>query len=257
MIAYFRKIRQQLSTSNAMTRSYSRITRYLLYATGEIILVVIGILIALEVNNRNDARKTHDQEMVYLLKIKEDLVSNNSKLERFINRQKEYITAAQTIIKHIEGEPITDWHAFNEQCISIYDWRRFYLDNYTFQDLIYSGNLNLISNDSLKTLLLNLDGLYQQYKAKEDHLRFDSETIIFGPAYELLDLHPSFNDHIGQKTELTERMYRDYFQDKRTKNGFLMAIIEFSTMNGMLREMKDLSEKMLRIIEQDLPQNHK
>ena len=37
----------------------------------------------------------------------------------------------------------------------------------------------------------------------------------------------------------------------------MMAIIEFSTMNGMLRDMKGVSEKMLRIIEQDLPQNHK
>lgn len=252
MIKVFKKIRQQLLSENQLTRPSTPIGKYLLYALGEIILVVIGILIALEVNNRNDAHKTRDKEMVYLQKIKDDLLNSHQKIDQFIERQKQYVTAAETIIDHIEGKPITDWQTFNEQCISIYDWRRFYLDNYTFQDLIYSGNLGLIRNDSIKTMLLNLDGLYQQYKAKEDHFRFDSEVIIFEPSYNLLDLHPTFKKHIGQDVVLSEDMYRDYFKDKRTKNGFLMAIIEFSTMNGMLNQMKSLTESMVGTIDREL-----
>ncbi|MCB0658322.1 MAG: hypothetical protein KDC57_19395 [Saprospiraceae bacterium] len=245
MIHLLRNIRrQQIDTG--------RVRKYLFYALGEIILVVIGILIALEVNNRNDAHQTRAKELVYLQKLKADLENSNQKMDQFILKQKQYVTAAQEIIDHIEGKPILDWQVFNEQCISIYDWRRFYLDNYTFQDLIYSGNLNLISNDTIKTLLLQLDGLYQQYKAKEEHFRFDSETIIFTPSYNLLDLHPTFKKHIGQDVVLSEDMYRDYFRDKRTKNGFLMAIIEFSTMNGMLNQMKTLTETMLGCIDREL-----
>ncbi|MEZ4897304.1 MAG: DUF6090 family protein [Saprospiraceae bacterium] len=245
MIHLLRKIRRQLI-------DIGRVRKYLFYALGEIILVVIGILIALEVNNRNDAHQTRAKELVYLQKLKADLENSNQKMDQFILKQKQYVTAAQEIIDHIEGKPILDWQVFNEQCISIYDWRRFYLDNYTFQDLIYSGNLNLISNDTIKTLLLQLDGLYQQYKAKEEHFRFDSETIIFTPSYNLLDLHPTFKKHIGQDVVLSEDMYRDYFRDKRTKNGFLMAIIEFSTMNGMLNQMKTLTETMLGCIDREL-----
>ncbi len=50
MISFFRKIRQKLLQQN-------RVTRYLVYAIGEIFLVVIGILIALQVNNWNENRK--------------------------------------------------------------------------------------------------------------------------------------------------------------------------------------------------------
>ena len=50
MIKFFRKIRRKLLTEN-------KISKYLLYAIGEIILVVIGILIALQVNNWNEDRK--------------------------------------------------------------------------------------------------------------------------------------------------------------------------------------------------------
>ncbi len=50
MIKFFRKIRQKLITEN-------KFSKYLLYAIGEIILVVIGILIALQFNNRNEQRK--------------------------------------------------------------------------------------------------------------------------------------------------------------------------------------------------------
>jgi hypothetical protein len=44
MIAFYRRLRQQLLTQN-------KFSRYLLYAIGEIVLVVIGILIALQINN--------------------------------------------------------------------------------------------------------------------------------------------------------------------------------------------------------------
>ena len=53
MIAFFRKIRQRLLSEN-------RFTKYLLYALGEIILVVIGILIALGISNWNESKKNRD-----------------------------------------------------------------------------------------------------------------------------------------------------------------------------------------------------
>ncbi|MBT8306228.1 MAG: hypothetical protein KJN85_04770, partial [Maribacter sp.] len=52
MIKFFRKIRQQLLIEN-------RTGKYLLYAIGEIVLVVIGILIALQINNWNEEKKVN------------------------------------------------------------------------------------------------------------------------------------------------------------------------------------------------------
>ena len=62
MINFFRKIRQNLLSEN-------KFSKYLIYAIGEIILVVIGILIALQINNANENRKSAKQENLYLKRL--------------------------------------------------------------------------------------------------------------------------------------------------------------------------------------------
>ena len=74
MIHFFRKIRRQLLREN-------RFTRYVLYALGEIFLVVVGILIALEVNNLNERNKARDQLSTNLSKINRELAMNIKTLE--------------------------------------------------------------------------------------------------------------------------------------------------------------------------------
>ena len=69
MKKFFRKIRQRLLTEN-------KFSKYLLYAIGEIVLVVIGILIALSINNRNQ-QQINDAKITSILKeIQQDLVSD-------------------------------------------------------------------------------------------------------------------------------------------------------------------------------------
>ena len=70
MLTFLRKIRRSLINSGA-TR------KYLLYAVGEIALVVIGILIALQVNNLNENRKARDYEKKSLIKLKEEFQKNH------------------------------------------------------------------------------------------------------------------------------------------------------------------------------------
>ncbi|GAA4314420.1 hypothetical protein GCM10023115_28460 [Pontixanthobacter gangjinensis] len=74
MIKVFRSFRRRLIRE-------SRFTRYLLYAIGEIFLVVIGILIALRINNWNEERKIEDQLNTYLLKVQKELKMNISSLD--------------------------------------------------------------------------------------------------------------------------------------------------------------------------------
>ncbi|MBN3521006.1 hypothetical protein JYB62_13435 [Algoriphagus lutimaris] len=74
MISFFRKIRQNLLKQN-------RVTRYLVYAIGEIFLVVIGILIALQVNNWNEERKNKKEVRVILKEIQQDLINDLDEFE--------------------------------------------------------------------------------------------------------------------------------------------------------------------------------
>ena len=68
MLRFFRHFRQQLLTGN-------QVSKYLLYAIGEIFLVVIGILIALQVNNWNEKRLERRQEIEILKSVRKDLAN--------------------------------------------------------------------------------------------------------------------------------------------------------------------------------------
>ncbi|MGB5377107.1 DUF6090 family protein [Muriicola sp.] len=67
MLRFFRQLRVRLLTEN-------KIRKYLLYAVGEIVLVVIGILIALQVNNYNETDKEREIYVSYLVRLKEDFL---------------------------------------------------------------------------------------------------------------------------------------------------------------------------------------
>jgi len=78
MIKFFRKIRQKLLTEN-------KFNKYLIYAIGEIVLVVIGILIALSINNWNEARKIKKEEKNLYVQIIKDLDEEYSLLQNHLN----------------------------------------------------------------------------------------------------------------------------------------------------------------------------
>jgi sensor domain CHASE-containing protein len=158
MAKLFNKVRKKLVSEKPST---TRTSNYLKYAIGEILLVVIGILIALQINNSNDLRKSREKELHYLKNIKTDVQLNIAELDKFLDTRKQLIASAKTVIEHFEGKPITNLSEFNELCIPIYGWQKYYQNNNTFQELINSGNLALISNDSIKSFLMNIE---MQYK---------------------------------------------------------------------------------------------
>jgi len=91
MISFFRKIRQQLLTQN-------KVSKYLLYAIGEIVLVVLGILIALSINNWNEVRKNHNTLEGYLIFLLEDIESDKNQLIRLIQEREVSLLSTTKII---------------------------------------------------------------------------------------------------------------------------------------------------------------
>lgn len=246
MIRFFRSIRRGLIARN-------RFTNYLLYAVGEIILVVIGILIALQINNWNDARQTRALERKFLGNIRDDLVSNIAQIDIFLANRGANLEDAAFVIGQLEGDPPADVHEFNRRCVDIYEWQRFVQVNYTVQELISSGNLALLTNDRLKASLLKLESLYKAYKAEEDHARFDSEELLYKPIYAGLDLHPMLRAFGGEADVLDWAYFDAIRTNPKYKNGFLMATMEFVKMNGQLQEMKALCEDMVAMIDRQVP----
>ncbi len=129
---------------------------YLLYAIGEILLVMIGILLALQVNNWNNERVDQKLERVYIQNLIDDL--ENQLVE--LNTQKELETIVnealeRTMEKIADGFNSENIVEYNRDIQAITITRTLNLYDATFEDLKSTGNLNLIQNEELKQHILD------------------------------------------------------------------------------------------------------
>jgi hypothetical protein len=150
MIKFFRKIRQQLIAEK-------RISQYLLYALGEIVLVVAGILIALAINNGNEQRLTRNKEQVYLKGLQEEFKVSQYKLKNLIALNQQNAEGARTLLRFMsDSTTLTDEAAFSKLIYSTlaYDIA-FNPNNSLLNEMINSGSLRDLSNPELRRRLTN------------------------------------------------------------------------------------------------------
>lgn len=101
MIKFFRKIRQKLLAEG-------KLKSYTFYAIGEIFLVVVGILIALQINNWNQVRKDRSNEILLLLELRESLSQEATQFAGLIEKIERSRDAYDALEKFVRSEPIED-----------------------------------------------------------------------------------------------------------------------------------------------------
>ena len=143
MIRFFRHLRQGLLAEN-------RLGKYLLYAMGEIVLVVIGILIALQINNWNENRKLRITQEKTLKELRSDLAQSLLDVESDMGYFKTCLASNQALLKAIQNElPFAD--SLSKHFANMYPaYATFSINQSTFDHLRQNGE-NLIPNDSLRT----------------------------------------------------------------------------------------------------------
>jgi hypothetical protein len=147
MIKFFRKIRQKLI-------SEGKTGKYLKYAIGEIVLIVIGILIALQINNWNEIRKLQNEELNLLLEVK-------SNLEVTLNNFKNDTIGNLNIIHQFEKieRYITEDLHYNSELDTAFAQLRNWLSPYpisTAYTTLKTKGLDIISNVSLRKKIVNM-----------------------------------------------------------------------------------------------------
>ncbi|WP_281987541.1 hypothetical protein [Aquimarina aggregata] len=197
MIKFFRKIRQKALTNN-------KFSKYILYAIGEIVLVVIGILIALQLNSKKAKSDTFKKQQNYLALIKgemknnlltlsnesEDLLSiieNNRKIIALMDSDSAATTINENDLSSLLLMPIS-------RAISI-DY-----ENGAFKELISSGGLKDIHNDSIRTILRSWESKLITIKEQENALRQSLNKTI-----EYVEAHGNYRavfDRIGLSEDL-------------------------------------------------------
>jgi hypothetical protein len=172
MIKLFRNIRKNLLNEG-------KTTKYFKYAIGEIVLVVIGILIALQINNWNEQRKERSVEINYLNNLKTDLRNEIDNNKDFTTFRIEKAKNCSFLLNITFPKTIKDAKSYTEIYEQVFYWKYFIPNNNTFKELLSSGNLSLIKNDSIKNALLELDKQYAEISNIEHHLRREFEQYLY------------------------------------------------------------------------------
>jgi len=147
MIKFFRKIRQNLL-------SEGKTGNYLKYAIGEIVLVVIGILIALQINNWNELRKDNRKEVANLKSLKSELELSLQELKSDYNATNSFHNSALKVQNYIREKPQIFDSMYRDFYLS-YQISTFFPKTSTYETF-KNGNLELIQSDSLKILITDI-----------------------------------------------------------------------------------------------------
>ena len=260
MIKFFRLIRQRLLVEN-------RFSKYALYAIGEIVLVVIGILIALQINNWNEKRKERAVEVNFLKNLKADLVSELENSTYFANYRFEKAEASAALINGDAPQTIEDVERYTDTYERVFIWNTFVPNNNTFKELLSSGNLSLIKNDSIKNRLLELDKTYVAIASGEDHMRREFETYLYDPHVEnmlalgFFDLtEPAFGfpKRLSAKdieSSLHKKLIEDanwQHQDQKFINGLRLSFMNNGYLAGIHRDLVKYIEDLISLIDKEI-----
>ncbi len=155
MLHYLRQIRQKLIIQE-------NVRKYLLYAFGEILLVVIGILIALQVNNWNEERNDRKLEQRYMSDLIQDIRQDSMNIELILTDLEEQIRTKEPLIEMIKnssGDPDSVLVYFRKNWINI---NYFSPNKATFDEMTNSSNLDIIQNTNLRRSVIEL---YAEYNS--------------------------------------------------------------------------------------------
>ena len=173
MKSYLRKARKKLIASGSAQE-------YLLYAVGEILLVVIGILIALQINNANQNKKNKHLEKQYLIALKDEFLVNIDKLNVLdsllgaqLKATNEFIQYTDPDIQGIDDDKFA--YLLGEGFRDTYSY---FPSSGVLKDLINSGKLGLISNTKLRQILADWDAQIIQLKEFEDEAKTASYQVV-------------------------------------------------------------------------------
>ena len=194
MIKFFRKIRQNLLMEN-------KTGKYFKYAIGEIVLVVIGILIALQINNWNELRKEKEQESIILSDIKEDLTATRLNFLETIKNQEKMILRSRDLIDAIEAKDYSIHPDTIRKYISIgaFSHHREVAVLGSYDAIIGSGKTSIIKNKELLNALANFSS---QYKAGfEDETKSDNLLNLMMTASKDF-FSPLSDDHVRRSIAL-------------------------------------------------------
>jgi len=153
MIKFFRRIRQQLLSEN-------KFSKYLFYALGEIVLVVIGILIALQINNWNNGRLDKLDERKSYENIKRQVIDDKTELTKVKNFNNYFSATYEHANKIILAKDYSKSDSLALIAMGLSQYSIFNRSGNIYETLVNSGDLKLLKNSEIPSQLQKLEMTY-------------------------------------------------------------------------------------------------
>jgi uncharacterized membrane protein YgaE (UPF0421/DUF939 family) len=246
MLNFFRKTRKEFADDN-------KFIKYSKYAIGEILLVVIGILIALQINNWNEERKIRILERAVLIDIKKSLLSD---IENQIDPNLEQLNQDMLNIKHIRqllnGEMVYN-DSMNTKFRSLMFSKRFSWEVTAFKVLENQG-VNIISDPKLKQVILRLYNMsYPEANSRIGNF-LNNLKEFFRPE---IRKNFAFN-YINQNQTYYEPINIDELINNQIfKNTVETAYLNFLNNHLYHKELKEEVKEVIELIEHELNSTEK
>ncbi len=233
MIKFFRHIRQRLVAKN-------KFSKYLLYAIGEIILVVIGILIALQINNWNEEKSEKRIEREYMVNMLEDLKDDVNIYNSFQKRNGEIYKLVDSIVYGLKSEDRkshVSQLAYWTRMVTI-KWKIISPVERTYEQMKSSGHLRLIRDKKIS------EGVSNYYNSLNEFDGYKEASMLWAADY-VDTLGKIFDAELLLKILRERKMQDAKSSDMLTEDPVILNQLMNSLQyfNGALNLGESVSEK--------------
>ncbi|MDO1500083.1 DUF6090 family protein [Winogradskyella maritima] len=244
MIKFFRKIRKSMLDQN-------KTSRYLKYAIGEIILVVIGILIALSINNWNENRKSKKVANEIYLNLQNSLVQDSTEVQRIIKSQSKSLNVQKELILNQASQESIAFEDTNlSQLISdigsgVYS---FFPKTGIYNSIVSNNSMDLIKSKKVKASLVNLyDHQYERHAIMDATIENKYHFQLFPVIYKKIGYLQNVDENPDPL--LFKEHYEELVAECRNVYGILN-----SNKNLLIQISKDI-DVLLQLIRAELEKN--
>jgi hypothetical protein len=247
MINFFRKTRKKLADDN-------KPMKYMRYAVGEIALVVIGILIALSINNWNEGRKERKKETQLLLSLSKDFKSNLESLEESINRIPTLIENYSLVLEYAGNLDNGLTKEMRDKIIGT-SFVSTNLADGTLTSILGSDKLEIIRNDTLKSWLTKYPSYIKDFKTLEsslvNYVKLTQRPIVrsYLTLSDRLLPEPRFDQ---LKENIPKSDYEGLLRDKEYLNVVIGIRSQNNALLGQCKSIHWVANEINNIIEREI-----
>ncbi|MBO3700258.1 DUF6090 family protein [Roseivirga sp. E12] len=248
MLNFLRKLR----------RNEMKGTKYLQYALGEILLVVIGILIALQINNANEARKQRIEETKLLRSIKVDFERSKATLQQLDGLREDGLYAYDKLVAIGNSGDFSNTILIDSLLAKTNFTPTYNGNTSSLSILVNSGKINLLRNDSLTALLLAWPSKLENLIERElDILSItNGEWVPFAQSYTSVNDWFKHYDFPGVPAKTRDsRVAKDYkglFNDRRLENLITRLELLYIACKDRSAGLIKSADQIIHTIDEDL-----